>query len=269
MERVCGSIWNGISYLPPPGLLPTVEMTSDASGSWGCGAWHDNSWFQVQWDSRSRDLLIAVKELIPIVMACATWGAKWRGHRVVCHCDNQVVVACLRTRSSRHEGIMHLLRCLVFIEAHFDCFLHPEYINTKQNHLADDLSCPLSFQRYQEQPTLQPRPAGPSPQPSGRLDLAALAPSVQRYFQSGLAPSTQKTYGAALKRFHAFCIKFNVTNPFPATKQLLCSFVTFLADQGLAPQRGKSYLSAVRSMQISLGLPDRHDQSSLPVVKRV
>ena len=132
--------WNGISYLPPSGLLPTVEMTSDASGSWGCGAWHDNSWFQVQWDSRSRDLLIAVKELIPIVMACATWGAKWRGHRVVCHCDNQVVVACLRTRSSRHEGIMHLLRCLVFIEAHFDCFLHPEYIDTKQNHLADDLS---------------------------------------------------------------------------------------------------------------------------------
>ena len=35
---------------------------------------------------------------------------------------------------------MHLLRCLVFLEAHFQCYLPPTYINTKANHLADDLS---------------------------------------------------------------------------------------------------------------------------------
>ena len=42
-----------------------------------------------------------------------------------------------------------------------------------------------------------------------------------------------------------------------------------MADQGLAPQTGKAYLSAVRSMQISLGLPDPRDQSSMPILKRV
>ena len=30
--------WNGISFLPAPSHLPTVEITSDASGLWECGA---------------------------------------------------------------------------------------------------------------------------------------------------------------------------------------------------------------------------------------
>ena len=49
----------------------------------------------------------------------------------------------------------------------------------------------------------------------------------------------------------------------------MCCFAAFLADEGLAPQTGKCYLPAVRSMQISLGLPDLRDQSSLPMLKRV
>ena len=49
----------------------------------------------------------------------------------------------------------------------------------------------------------------------------------------------------------------------------MCCFVAFLADEGLAPQTGKGYMAAVRSMQISLGLPDLTDQSSLPMCKRV
>ncbi len=56
-----------------------------------------------------------------------------------------------------------------------------------------------------------------------------------------------------MKRFHAFCVKYDITNPFPLSEQLLCSFAAFLADQSLAPQTGKSYLSALRNMQISLG----------------
>ena len=58
-------------------------------------------------------------------------------------------------------------------------------------------------------------------------------------------------------------------NPFPLTEQLLCSFAAFLADQQLAPQTVKSYLSALRNTQISLGLPDPRDQSSMPVLRRV
>ena len=108
-------------------------------------------------------------------------------------------------------------------------------------------------------------PAGPP----GRLDLTALAPSIQHYFDQGLAQSTLKTYNAAMKRFHAFCVKFKLLSPFPVSEYLLCGFAAFLADQGLAPQTAKCYLAAVRNMQLSLGLPDPRDHSSLPMLKRV
>ena len=72
-----------------------------------------------------------------------------------------------------------------------------------------------------------------------------------------------------MKKFNTFCIKYNVGDPFPATEQLLCSYAAYLADAGLAPQTIKSYLAAVRDMQISIGLPDPRDQSSLPIPKRV
>lgn len=132
--------WNGISFLQPPSCLPALEMTSDASGSWGCGAWHHNSWFQLCWDKRVQPLSIAEKELIPIILACATWGNTWHDCQVTCHCDNQVIVACLRSRTSKQKGIMHLLRCLVYIEATYGFHLTAVYIDTKANFLADDLS---------------------------------------------------------------------------------------------------------------------------------
>ena len=106
--------WNGVSFLSPPSHLPSLEMTSDASGSWGCGVWHNNSWFQLCWDERAHPLSIAEKELIPIILGCATWVNTWRACQVACHCDNQAIVACLRSRTSKQKGIMHLLCCLVY-----------------------------------------------------------------------------------------------------------------------------------------------------------
>ena len=111
--------------------------------------------------------------------------------------------------------------------------------------------------------------AGTHPGSPGGLVISSLDQSVQHYFQLGLAPSTQKVYQAAMKRFHSFCCKFSVFNPFPVTEHLLCSFIAYLADEGLSPQTCKSYLAAVRNMQISLGLPDLRDQSSWPILKRV
>ena len=115
-------------------------MTSDASGQWGCGAWYLSQWFQWQWTAETRDLPIAVKELIPIILGCAVWGHAWAGHRITWHCDNQAVVACLRSRTSKHPILMHLIRNMVFIEAYGRFYVQPEYIDTHSNHLADDLS---------------------------------------------------------------------------------------------------------------------------------
>ena len=58
---------------------------------------------------------------------------------------HQEVVADLRSRSSRHTGMMHLLRSLVFAEARLNCSLFPVYIDTRDNYLADSLSCDNAF----------------------------------------------------------------------------------------------------------------------------
>ena len=99
-------------------------MTSDTSGSWGCGAWHHQAWFQIQWDQYSSPLSIPEKELIPILLGCAAWGAGWAGHQVICHSDNQVVVSCLKLHTSKHKGVMHLIRCPVLIEAKLGFYVY-------------------------------------------------------------------------------------------------------------------------------------------------
>ena len=132
--------WNGTAFLTTGDLAPTAEFTSDASGSWGCGAWHGHQWLQTPWDSKAQALDISCKELIPIILASATWGHKWARHQVVCHCDNQVVVAALRSCSSRQPHLMHLLKCVAFAEASLNFNMSATYISSKSNHLADDSS---------------------------------------------------------------------------------------------------------------------------------
>ena len=96
-----------------------------------------------------------------------------------------------------------------------------------------------------------------------------MAPAVQGYFQEGLAPSTHRTYNTAMRQFHKFCTQFNVHSPFPVMEYLMCCYASFLANWSLTPQTINSYLSAVRNMQITLGLPDLREKSSLPMLKRV
>ena len=72
----------------------------------------------------------------------------WEHHRGLCmvkptrgwHCDNQAVVSCLQSRTSRHPTLMHLRRNLVYVEARSGFYLYLVYIDTHANHLTDDLS---------------------------------------------------------------------------------------------------------------------------------
>ena len=125
---------------------------------WGCGAWCGKEWFQLQWGPNTCDLPIAVKELLPIVIGCTIWGHNWGNHRIVWRCDNQVVVGCLKTRTSKNQSLMHLIRNLVFIEARLGFHLHVEYIDTHSNHLADDLSRDRLFSFLSNVPQASPTP---------------------------------------------------------------------------------------------------------------
>ena len=48
--------WNGVSLLSMAGRRePDISFASDASGSWGCGAYWAHTWFQLAWSDANPD----------------------------------------------------------------------------------------------------------------------------------------------------------------------------------------------------------------------
>eukprot|EP00731_Ephydatia_muelleri_P014516 Em0008g236a len=150
--------WNGTGLIPQDRITLTVKLYTDAAGSWGCGASWNQQWFQVQWSEAATPLPISVKEMLPIIMAAATWGAQWHGQLVACYCDNQAVVATLTTRSSKEERLAHLLRCLFYFEARFQFELRGIHIPGAQNQAADALSRNRIDVFFQQVPEADPYP---------------------------------------------------------------------------------------------------------------
>ena len=136
------SKWNGVSMMTGVVRGPVYEtITSDASGSWGCGAYTlSGEWFQLKWPRRWNNYHITVKELLPIVLAVAIWGKRWQGRSVQCRCDNAAVVAVLRSGWCKNRDAMHLLRGLHFFLAAHQIRLISEHIKGVRNRLADALS---------------------------------------------------------------------------------------------------------------------------------
>eukprot|EP00731_Ephydatia_muelleri_P003574 Em0001g3574a len=179
------------------------HASSDASGSWGCGAWHGTLWFQWRWGPLSGQQPIAAKEFIPILIAALVWGRSWSGQKVLCHCNNQVVVAAIRSRSSAQTQIMHLLRCLFFIKASSNFSPAAEYITSAENAIADALSRD-NLNSFQMVPGASRGPAPIHPQTVEVL----------------LDPAAKSTSPAWMQQFRAISI---TTSP-----PLLTEFTTWL-----------------------------------------
>ena len=135
-------------------------MTSDASGRWGCGAFWEQNWFQLQWSGTLQEAHITIKELVPIVIAAAVWGKKWYGLTVECRCDNSVVVAIVNWGNSQDAEVMHLIRCLAFIKEKFQFHLFASHIQGVKNDLADAPSRDKAsyFQSHHLQAARDPTP---------------------------------------------------------------------------------------------------------------
>lgn len=135
------SMWNGVSMMSSVSrATPNITILSDASGNWGCGAFMDSDWFQLEWVGPICDCHITTKELVPIVLAAALWGHQWKGKTVRARCDNAAVVSIINTGSSRAKEAMHLMRCLSFIAAKYEFFMCATHIRGVDNILADALS---------------------------------------------------------------------------------------------------------------------------------
>ena len=133
--------WNGISLLSALAKqAPSASIYTDASGSWECGAVCQSHWFQLQWDQISEKYHISIKELIPIVLAMATWGHIFKGKMVHVRSDNVAAVAAINNQTSSVKEISHLLRCLTFITARFQLHIIASHIPGHLNEIADALS---------------------------------------------------------------------------------------------------------------------------------
>ena len=143
--------WNGVSVIPALAAIDSIQVVSDASGSWGCGAIWGQNWCQLQWPQEWLSIPITAKELAPIVVASMLWGLGWYGQRVQFICDNMAVVACVNSGSSKDSLVMHLLRALWFVSAKFCFEVHAVHIPGQLNQAAScflEVIGPLSFLFY-------------------------------------------------------------------------------------------------------------------------
>ena len=131
--------WNGRAFFPPQ--TPVQHIFSDTSGNWECEAFSQPlGWFNLKWPEGWDAMGIATKELVPIVMAAATWGPQWNGQRVCFHSDNMAVVAVINCNSTREPSMMHSLGCLCFFAAYYQFQYMAEHIAGVYNTAADALS---------------------------------------------------------------------------------------------------------------------------------
>ena len=95
--------WNGVAIVTAV-YKRQVDclLTTDASGRWGCGGYLVRKWFPLPWGEHWQDMPIAVKELLPIVIACSIWNKEMAGY-IRCRCDNMAVVSMVNKGTSKHK----------------------------------------------------------------------------------------------------------------------------------------------------------------------
>ena len=97
--------WNGLSLLRSVSHATPADFViqTDASGTWGCGAFFNKVCFQWRWPPNWAPMSIMAKELVPILLSCVVWGSILAKHRALFQCDNLSLVDAIRKASSKDE----------------------------------------------------------------------------------------------------------------------------------------------------------------------
>lgn len=120
-----------------------LELFTDASGTLGCGAYFQGSWFHYSCQPHQRlspNVSIQWQELFAIPAAALTWGHKWQRKRIKFNCDNQAIVLAWQGKSSKQQRIMRLLRMLFLTAAQHNFTVTLSHLPGRYNAIADALS---------------------------------------------------------------------------------------------------------------------------------
>ena len=249
----------GVSIWPP--LDPSVTCFTDASGTWGCRAILGERpfyWLQLAWPAHWSSYHITAKELVPVVIAIGVWGPQWAGCRVLFRSDNQVVVASVNSGSSWDHTLAHLLRCLFFFSASWQ-FTRSLELCRRCTFIGDRASA-LQLLVPHANPT-------PSPIPSTLQDL--LTPVTGTGGSGPLCPRHRRQHNEDIRLWeatfpHVMQGRRFDTSPLPLTEDVLCLFVAHLMQEHLQFTSIHTYLSTVRHLQITAGIPDPFTPNALP-----
>ena len=137
-----------------------IHLHTDASNK-GYGAIYKTNWFSIPFSSFETSRSIAWRELLAVVTACATWGNRLAGRRLLIFCDKSSIVNAVNNGTSGCPALMTLI-CSLFLICGiygFDCRLR--YIESSRNVAADLLSRRELSRFHQEFPEadLQPTEA--------------------------------------------------------------------------------------------------------------
>ena len=142
-----------------------LKLYTDASGR-SFAAVLGSHWFQgdfpESWSSHS----IAIKELLPIVLAVQVWGSFLANRCITFFTDNSSVVSLINSQSSKDLLIMSLVRSLVLHTLKFNILFRAKHIPGRFNIIADLLSRSQVDKAFQNAPWLDREPV---PMPPGSL----------------------------------------------------------------------------------------------------
>ena len=86
------------------------------------------------------DIHIAAKEMVPVVIAVALWGAEWAESTILVRSDNMSVVLALAGGTAKDHLLMHLLRCLHFFTVSHQIGIQSRHVAGVMNVVVDALS---------------------------------------------------------------------------------------------------------------------------------
>ena len=116
-----------------------LHLYTDASGL-AYAAILGASWIQGDFPSSWADVNIAIKELLPIVLAVRLWGSRISNKRILFLTDNQAVVSIINNQTSKDPVMMSLVRSLVVSTLTHNILFAAKHIPGKSNTIADLLS---------------------------------------------------------------------------------------------------------------------------------
>ncbi|KEI36128.1 uncharacterized protein L969DRAFT_20514 [Mixia osmundae IAM 14324] len=100
--------WNGHTMIADD--RAPIAVATDDSGVGDIGAVCDElTLSELAPKSIIKEGIMAL-EIYAVVRAFRLWGVRWRGQRVMVYCDNQAVIAAIKSGSIKDAAVMRLLR---------------------------------------------------------------------------------------------------------------------------------------------------------------